>query len=349
MIKLIDNSKQSHQIYPKIAEIFQKFNINPTPMNYVVFYHYYLGKNIELNNEIDQIIQNRNCFSDRLGVRLYEQYLEEGETETETKYDLAVREYAEQTNHKMEMLKNNTNINSEKINEIIEQVITKRLQKSLDLKEVGQSIIELNGLIKEETNNICNTVKSSNNHLKLLQKQLDEARAESLTDELTQIGNRKLFNRSIQQLVQEYKLRSQAFCLIFIDIDNFKGINDIHGHLIGDSVLRYFAEIAKQNSHENENICRYGGEEFAILVKNSSLQQAASRAEQIRINIASSHLTIKDSRQEIGAITASFGVAEFSHQDDHFEQLIHRADKCLYEAKKSGRNRVIDEKMLLDL
>lgn len=344
MIKLTDTPQKSREIYPKIAEIFGEIEINPTPMNYVVWYHYFLGKNQALINELDQVRQTRKSFPDRLGIQLYQQFIEADEPEASTQYDLAVRNHVETTSEKMNVLKTNISFHSDQMESFAKNLVTLDIQ-ACDLENIAQDIISATANMQSDTSEICVDVQNSSQQVKQLQKQLDEARAVALTDDLTQIGNRKAFNSAIQKLSQEHSENDEPLCLIMTDIDHFKTFNDTYGHPVGDSVLRYFASIMRQDAQENETVCRYGGEEFAILLKNCTIEQASQRAEQIRQKIASAKLSIKSLNKPIKTITASFGVAQLNGQNDHFEDLINRADQSLYMAKESGRNKVIHENM----
>lgn len=180
-----------------------------------------------------------------------------------------------------------------------------------------------------------------------LRQQLVEARAEAMRDELTDVGNRKAFNNSIEELMFDAKDNPNSLYLVMADIDNFKEFNDTYGHLVGDSVLRYFASIMKKTKGDNETICRYGGEEFAILMAESTLEQAIERAEGIRKDIQAAHLKQRNSDKPLKTITSSFGIARFHGDKDDAKDFLERADNALYLAKKKGRNQVVDEDQLL--
>jgi len=164
-----------------------------------------------------------------------------------------------------------------------------------------------------------------------------------MQDELTEVGNRKAFNNAIQELMLDASENSSTLCIILNDIDFFKKFNDTYGHLVGDSVLRYYASLMKKSTSQNETICRYGGEEFAILLANSSLEEARIRSEQIRKAIQAAHLKRKDEDKPISTITASFGVACYKTNQETADDLIARTDKALYHAKSNGRNQVVLE------
>jgi diguanylate cyclase len=124
------------------------------------------------------------------------------------------------------------------------------------------------------------------------------------------------------------------------DIDHFKRINDTFGHLVGDAVLKRFAELLAKSVGANDVVARFGGEEFAIILPGMKLSQALATTESIRRALESKKWVATDGGQRLGTVTASFGIAELSVNDDP-ESIVRRADEKLYEAKCSGRNKVI--------
>ncbi|CAN8139758.1 hypothetical protein THIOSC15_1830008 [uncultured Thiomicrorhabdus sp.] len=212
-----------------------------------------------------------------------------------------------------------------------------------DIRQITDNVLHTANSMQATNREFQQEMISNAHEIKKLRQQLLAVQTESLQDELTEVGNRKAFNMEMEQVLQEAEEYGTKCCLILTDIDHFKKFNDTYGHLIGDSVLRYFAKVIKRKQGANEKVFRYGGEEFVIILKNSSLEEAHKRAEEIRSQVSSAHLKLKNSDQEINMITSSFGVAELRLKVDDRESLFARADKALYQAKKEGRNQVITE------
>jgi diguanylate cyclase (GGDEF)-like protein/PAS domain S-box-containing protein len=171
-------------------------------------------------------------------------------------------------------------------------------------------------------------------------KELEERlRDMASTDALTDLKNRRSFEEHFEWTLKDRQRTSEVLSVAMIDIDHFKNINDTFGHQMGDSVLVAVTSAIKQGCRENDFPARWGGEEFILLLHGADAEQSMMIAERIRENIA--NLKIID-----GAITASIGVSTFlpetakvTHQ--FMEQCISMADKALYAAKNSGRNRVV--------
>ena len=131
-----------------------------------------------------------------------------------------------------------------------------------------------------------------------------------------------------------------SLCLVMADIDRFKRLNDSFGHVVGDDVLRIFADILTRSVKGRVLPARYGGEEFAIILPDTSMDAAIKLTEGIRLKLTKSTLRTVNGKKPIGTVTASFGIAAMV-PGDTAEKLIVRADTRLYRAKQSGRNRVV--------
>ncbi|MDP2243226.1 sensor domain-containing diguanylate cyclase [Pseudomonas sp.] len=158
------------------------------------------------------------------------------------------------------------------------------------------------------------------------------------TDQLTDLLNRRGFDLLANQAIQEARRNPSPLCALLLDLDSFKDLNDNHGHLAGDEVLRGFANKLRDNLRQSDILCRWGGEEFIILLKDTSPEQARLLAEKIRQQTEQASFSYKDASLRI---TTSIGLAEL-HPDDSLNELLARADRALYRAKKTGRNRTCE-------
>jgi len=159
----------------------------------------------------------------------------------------------------------------------------------------------------------------------------------SLTDDLTKIPNRKLIRQIISKEIDKHAKQSLPMCLAVIDIDYFKNINDEYGHNAGDKVLKSFAKLLCELTQNNDNIGRWGGEEFLVLLKNQEIKRAQKSMDELRQKISSHEFIIKSHKVKL---TISVGISQLASGDD-FEKLFIRADKSLFSAKHDGRNKVV--------
>ena len=162
----------------------------------------------------------------------------------------------------------------------------------------------------------------------------------AVTDPLTGLSNRRYLDNHISTLFNRSMARGRPLSVLIADIDRFKQINDTHGHDAGDDILREFANRVRSTVRGADLACRYGGEEFVVVMPDTSPEIAASVAERLRGVIESVPFVVKGTGQEL-QVTASFGIASRTPQVITPGHLLKQADVALYEAKNGGRNRVV--------
>jgi diguanylate cyclase (GGDEF)-like protein len=176
---------------------------------------------------------------------------------------------------------------------------------------------------------------------KLAEEELKAAkeRAEALArrDELTGLNNRRAFFHDGEQVLNQAKRYDHPFSLIMLDVDHFKQVNDTYGHAGGDDVLETLADILRKQAREVDILGRLGGEEFALILPETTLPDAVAMAERLRTEIENT--TVSSTKSEIH-ITASFGLSALTSQLTSLDDLVNEADDALYQAKRKGRNRV---------
>jgi len=173
---------------------------------------------------------------------------------------------------------------------------------------------------------------------KKIQDQAEEIRdrqSEARTDALTNLANRRAFDDAIARNVASFKSEKRPLSMMMLDVDHFKQFNDTHGHQAGDEVLRRVGSIIAKTVKSNDIPCRYGGEEFALIMPNTKIPQAKLAAERVRKAIE--ELTIPFEGKSLN-VTASMGIAEIAAGEEEVK-LVRRADDAVYASKEAGRNR----------
>ena len=182
--------------------------------------------------------------------------------------------------------------------------------------------------------------------INILNLELKKAKTKGMMDDLTKAYNRGAFDSYLRKIVDQNTIKRSPFSLLMLDIDDFKKINDDYGHPIGDRVLVALVKKCNELVREQDFLARYGGEEFAIVLPGASLRNAAKKAQRIRKAIAGTRYTPdKEQKGEAISITVSIGVSSFAKNDSVFT-VIDRADRSLYQAKRTGKNRVVSEASL---
>jgi diguanylate cyclase (GGDEF)-like protein len=161
----------------------------------------------------------------------------------------------------------------------------------------------------------------------------------SVRDPLTSLFNRRYLDETMDRELPRARRRGESIGVIVIDIDNFKNLNDTYGHDAGDFVLERVADILRANTRNSDIPCRFGGEEFAVILPGATLTVARQRAEAIRAALESSHMEFGGKR--LAPLTLSAGVTALPPHANDWGESIHQADRALYTAKQGGRNRVI--------
>jgi len=164
----------------------------------------------------------------------------------------------------------------------------------------------------------------------------------AFTDHLTGLRTRGYFEQQLELEIKRSERKGEVFTLLMLDIDNFKQLNDTHGHSIGDEVLREVAHVLTQDMREVDTVARYGGEEFVIVLPEATEAEGAAVAERIR-NAVAQEVFLSDAKLEIGPLrlTISIGLCTFPHDARDRRELVAFADAALYAAKSAGRNRVV--------
>jgi diguanylate cyclase len=170
-----------------------------------------------------------------------------------------------------------------------------------------------------------------------LNAELEDLQKLSLRDPLTEVSNRRAFDACLAQAIEVSLTSHSPFCLAMTDIDHFKRVNDTLGHQSGDNVLKAFSEVLQRNTKGKDLVARCGGEEFAIILPQTSIVAAHNLMVKIASEVRQTRFLPKDDHDKIGKITASFGVCEY-RPGLSAEELFDRADSKLYDAKRSGRD-----------
>ncbi len=212
-----------------------------------------------------------------------------------------------------------------------------RLVKAL---EIGVNDILTKPIDPQELSARAKTQIRRKRYTDYLRDNLDHSLELAVTDQLTGLHNRRYMVGQLEALVKRATLGGDPVACLLIDIDHFKKINDGYGHDVGDEVLREFAVRLASNVRAIDLPCRYGGEEFVVVMPDTKIEDAERIAERIRLHVAGSPFRVMNG-SELLTVTISIGVAATLGAGDRPEALLKRADEAVYEAKASGRNKVI--------
>ena len=318
--------------------LMSRHRVPATPDNYATWYEYVSGRNEELKNEIDRLIGEKAAFSEAVNARLYREYV------------------AHEDLNSIEQIRGNLNQLLSEIGATLHEagdgarsfgctlgVIAENFTKKDDLDEIRQllnTLVEETRQMQSATTAMQNSFEEKSREIEELQDQLHRERQRAATDPLTGLYNRIALIDRLHTAISEIDDEGgQPPSLIMLDIDHFKSVNDSHGHLIGDRVIRFVAQVLQKNTKGKDTAARYGGEEFTVLLPGTPAADARSVAEVIRKAVAGAQLVRADNKQPLGRITISAGIATYQGESDVMD-FIDRADQALYQSKHNGRNRI---------
>jgi diguanylate cyclase len=317
--------------------LMSRHQVPATPQNYATWYKYVSGDHPELKREIDRLIGDGAPFNAAVNAQLYRQYVADQDIGTIERVRDGLSQMLTEVGSSLDHAGNDANAYSGTLDQIVEQA---------DSEQGVEGIRGLLHTLIEETRAMQNTARSmqvnfesKTQEIEELQEELQRERKRAITDPLTGLYNRLALIDRLQAMLGEFIDGGEAPSLIMFDIDHFKKVNDTHGHLIGDRVIRFVAQALEKNIKGKDCAARFGGEEFTVLLPETPIQGARAVAENILKAISSAQLVRADNKQSLGQITVSAGVARFADGEE-ITDLIERADRALYRSKEDGRNRV---------
>ena len=201
-------------------------------------------------------------------------------------------------------------------------------------EQLAELVVDVIGNVVRANQNLKTKLDTAEGRLQEQAVEIEAHMSRSLTDALTGLPNRREFNARLEERMGAWNRRRDVFSLLLIDVDHFKKLNDRYGHLAGDQVLATIGRALRGAIRREDAVARFGGEEFAILMPSTSLEQAIEVAQKVREAVA--RVAISRGGQQI-AVTVSGGLATIE-SNERVEALIQRADSALYAAKGAGRN-----------
>lgn len=322
-------------------KLLKKGEIPPYPQFYELLYTYATGVNPSLNARINALFNQASEESLDLATQLYNEFLQSQNVEERLS---TVSEKISNNIASVHVAIGNAMSTAQSYGGTLEEASVDLVAgiEGDELKELTAKLLTETKQMQEFNAQLESSLEASREDIENLQRDLEEVRRESMLDPLTKLYNRKFFDQGLDNAISGARESGEPLTLIMLDIDHFKKFNDNYGHQTGDQVLRLVGMTLKANVKGRDMAVRYGGEEFAIILPQTTVKNAVKIAEIIRKAIQAKELLKRSTNEKLGRITASFGIS-ILNDSDNAASLIERADQCLYAAKYAGRNCTIDE------
>ena len=307
------------------------------PITFTLWYEYVAGLNPRLAVALDALLAAKSAIDDPAALRLFQAHVVPAD-------EAAMRRVSSELQRVMNGLAQSASQTGDRAGLFGTQLsgLSAALQTN-DLARLTRQLSEAlagTAQMKHSAEALQHQVAASHDEISQLRSALDRARSEALLDPLTGILNRKGFDERLQALISQPAESAQSNCLVMLDIDHFKRVNDTHGHVVGDRVIQAVAAVLRSSiSNDRHAAARYGGEEFALLLGGSSIDDGAKLAEAVRLRTKAMKIRHRNTQDVLFSVTISGGVASLQRGDDA-SSLIARADAALYASKRAGRDRV---------
>ncbi|MFW5447221.1 MAG: GGDEF domain-containing protein [Methylophagaceae bacterium] len=330
--------EQAAEYMRLVLPLMKKHGIAMTPANYAVWYEYVAGNNEALKHAVDSHVDDNERLTEKQSGELYQKFFDREKDQTAL---LEMRQDLRRVLAEVLTFVSSGVTSSKKTSSNLTGIIDKFHpdMKQEDVRGMVDDVLSETRLAVSTSELLSERLNTTMVEMQDLKKDLDVARREAKIDTLTKLANRKALDEVLEKATRDADSNNVELCIIFSDLDLFKKVNDKHGHLVGDQVLRVVANTLKGAVKGRDLVARYGGEEFAIVILNTSIDNVKSLAENIRAEIAAKRMQRKDTRESLGTITMSFGVARY-FPSEGVDSFLQRADRALYMAKRKGRNAV---------
>lgn len=305
----------------------------PDPLSYAVWYEHVSGRNQALSAAIEKLTANGATLDADQVAELFDVHVMDIDAKTAQRVAQGFRTVLQD----MAESAQKANTQTENFGDSLKQWSQAVEDGRIDDPHALQNMLEHTSGMHDAVGQLKSRLDASQTEIAKLRAEVDRARDEALVDSLTGLANRRSFDLRLAGCMA---LGAEPNCLLMVDIDHFKRVNDSYGHLFGDQVLKIVGKAVKACTEGEQLAARVGGEEFAVLLPGATAAQGQLVAEKIRLIIAGSRIRRRDKDETVGQVTASLGVAQ-RRAGEESDAWFERADQALYTAKQSGRNRVV--------
>jgi len=343
-IEYSESLEEATQIARAALPLANQFSLPANPVNYAVLYEYVAGQNPPLSDALDQLRENAKDLTEVQLSALYHSFISGNDEQALKEVRQALAGMVDSARSSLDKVSQTSQVYQENLGVSAKQLTDAEPSGAVD---IITHLIDETVRMQAASRSLQEELAKTNEDLSRLRTEFKRVRQESMVDPLTGIQNRRAFDTSLAEARKHAKASNEALCLLLVDIDHFKKVNDTYGHVVGDAVLKQVANAINDVVRGGDVLARYGGEEFVLLLPNTPMEGAEHVADNICNQVRNQKMDSGRVGKDVGRVTVSVGVALFS-SDETIEQFVVRADTALYRAKESGRNRVCTSESRVD-
>jgi diguanylate cyclase len=320
-------------LYEEIGAMLFENSLEPTPENFDICHRYLTANDTELNSRVDRALKDGGLTAVSVAAIIAQRSV------ALSADDLAqMASGAQQELNAILQIVSRSGFDVREYGEALADTSAKLTDPQMTSRTVSD-LVTLTRAMIEKTRQVEEKLRQSADEITHLRDNLADARRRADSDPLTGLANRRALDRRIAAAIGNAAAKKAPLSIAICDIDRFKMINDKHGHLVGDEVIKFVASALTKDGDDRLFVARYGGEEFVMVYEGMDTAAAAAELNQVRERVAKLELKITATGTKLGRLTFSVGIAELSGRSSASE-LLRAADSALYRAKHDGRNRV---------
>ena len=327
--------ERRRSLYEDVGNFLFAHDLDLTPLNFGLALDYITGNDIAIEKAVRAILSDKGRLSNSIAENIiassrFEELTPDSLTEMLAQVELNLEE--------LSGLADQSKTSAQDFGHALQKEASELAADATGGDKIAR-LVALTRSMVERTREVENKMRGGQQQTRLLQKNLENARKAAEQDHLTGLPNRRSFEATLREESRSAKGANEALSIAFCDIDNFKSINDTHGHDAGDRVLKFVAGLLAKISGDKCHVARHGGEEFVLLFRGRSVADAATIVDGARSDMAERNLVDRKTGERMDRVTFSGGVADVLAYPEPRDAL-KAADRALYLAKEHGRNRI---------
>nr|WP_070960330.1 GGDEF domain-containing protein [Hyphomonas sp. Mor2] len=319
----------------------QKHGTPPDPTTYALWYAYVARTPPAVTVAVDKLLASGRALDRYELAEIHREFL--ADNSADAAQEAIGKEFEESIQDVSELIKSGMSQNAEFCSTLHGiETSTQKQDANGDFKAMLSQLVSESLKMAEASSRLSQGLLQTQERVKKLNDELEQARKQSMLDPLTAVCNRRAFEDRMNWQIEDARENGSTFCLVLADLDEFKRVNDTYGHQTGDEVLKKFASLLFEHTKGQDLVARYGGDEFAIILPNIEITSAYNLMVSIKHKFEGTRMPSNSGHAGLASATASFGISGYKDRRSS-EDMVAGADTALSRAKTTGRNRVCAE------